>query len=726
MLLLVVESRMKRVHSMLWVLLFSVPVLADELRVRIVAKAQCLDGAQLSVTPEGRKPFLIKTTPDKSSYSVPLPTAWSATVEVTREGCWGDRRLWSSGDGAEVVLRMYGAATVTGEFTGTGAAKVRDARAQVYLRDNAQARDHDDLPLSSLDNSTCTVAESRWRCVVPADVLFDFRLDVAGYASFHHWDVSSALPDLGPHPLVAGASVTGWIADPNGKPLANARVTLFPLESQNTGRAYSAASLRTTRSSRRGFFQLSGLQAGAYRLVSEVPKLSPAMVAEIAPRAGEAVTLPVLQHAELGELVVTLDPPSDRHGKPWTVRLSEAAALYPGRSRDVVSRQADENGRWSEKGLRAAIHELRVLDHRGSMLHRTRVELFDGGRLQLQLTIPQVAVRGVVRAGEQPLEAEVDLTNDTGQRVTVATDVEGRFEGALPAPGTWKPTVLYPLKPMPARLTAEPFVIPADREADAVHEVEIVLPGGRVHGVVAAPDGRNGPAVVHAWRNAAMAAQQRTDDSGRFDFVGLAPGDYHFDAQAAHGSTSEPVIVTVEDEESQEVTLVTAPYARVRGHVVTPDGRPASGAVLQLSIDGVRWERMVADVRGYFERDVPQSVKTAQLIVLTFAYPARMLAAAVTEEPLQIALRGDGGIVRFRSPARISGRGVTAPVHVFRMESRAPFGGQIRIESGLYVLCPSGGPADQCRQLQVQPSSDQTWEFSSAPAGAGAEAAPPL
>lgn len=701
---------MTRIHAALFFLLLATTALADELTVRVAGRPACLDGAEVSVTPDGRKPITLKTTPDRSTYAVSLPSTLAATVEIAREGCWGDRRLWSPGDPGEVVLRTFVATTVTGEFAGAGAAGVRELRAQVYLREGGDDQ--------GAVNSACTVEKARWRCSVPAGVLFDLRLDVPGFASSYQWDVSSAAPpeapaDLGPQPLVPGASVGGWIADPSGKPVANARVTLYPLESQTIGRQRSAATFRTARSNRRGFFQFSGLPAGPYRLVSEAPHLSPAVVAEIAPRAGEAVTLPVpVRHAEYGELVLTLDPPRDHRGRPWRVQLNESAALDPNRTPAMISKHADEDGRWSAKGLRATIHDIRVLDGNGSSMQRTTVELFDGGRSQLHLSIPRILVRGTLKAGDDPLRAEIELDNRSGRRVSVEADDEGRFEAALPAPGTWRPTVLYPPGPTPARLTAEPFVIPEITDGDAVHDVVIELPGGRLHGVVSAPDGRKGTAVVHAWRGPEMAAQQQTDDEGRFDFIGLAAGSYRVDAQSAHGSTPEPVAVALEENETRELALVTEPYGRLRGRIVTPEGRPASGAVLQLSVDGVLWERILADVRGEFDHRISGSVKTAQVIVLTHGYPAKLLVMPVTEEPLQIVLRGDGGVIRFRGgPGRISGRGVTAPVHVFKFESNRPFGGQIRIESGVYTLCPSGSPPDQCRQLEVHPSSEQEWEW---------------
>ena len=256
---------------------------------------------------------------------------------------------------------------------------------------------------------------------------------------------------------------------------------------------------------------------------------------------------------------------------------------------------------------------------------------------------------------------------------TAPTHPSGRPSRRRGGGRRWKPTVLYPRGPTPARITADPFEVPNDLPADSVHDVRIELPGGRVHGVVVAADGTKSAAVVHALRGVRMAAQQRTDESGHFDFVGLAPGTYQLDAQSLHGSTAQPVAVTIDDEESRELTLVTEPYVRLSGYVVTPDGRPASGAIIKYPVDGIQWDRIVADVRGYFERDLPSGVKTAQLIVLTFAHPAKLLTSPVGGGPIHIPLRGDGGVVRFRGPAVINGRGVTAPVHVFRFESTGPF-----------------------------------------------------
>lgn len=700
-----------RIGRLIGSLLFCWAAYANTLAVRIDASpVQCLEGAEVRLTPEGGgEPRVVQVAAGSPIAQIPLPQRSPAVVEARRAGCWGDRRSWAPGDVGELALPMFQAATVTGEFTGAAAARVREVHAQVYLRSA------DPLPQPSLDNSECTVAQARWACTVPANVAFDLRLDVPGFASSYFWDLALDDPsrDLGSADLVPGASIAGWIADPATKPLANARVTLYPMASRHVRPEQSAATLRTVRSGRRGFFHFSGLPAGGYRLVSEAPGMAAAVVSEVTPRAGEAVTLPMpVRHSRAGELSVTLVPPVDRKGQEWTVQLTEGAPLYPGRQPAVVMKRATPQGRWSAAGLRPAAYTLRVFDRAGAVVRRAEVEVLDGGPSELQVAIPQIVVRGALRAADAPLRAEIDFSTEAGQHATASSDDDGRFEAVLPAPGSWKTTVKYQAGKSTGRVVADPIHVPDDLAEGAAHEVTIDLPGGRVHGVVTARDGRKGPAVVHAWRGNVIAAQQRTDEVGGFDFIGLKPGTYRLDAQSAHGSTPEPLAVDVGEHESREITLWTEPYRRLHGRIATPDGRWASGAVIQLSHDGVWWERLVADARGFFERDLPRSVKSVQLIVLTYDFPARILAAPLTDEPLQITLPRHGGTLRFRTSAVIFGRGVTAPVNVFKFESTAPFSGQIRLEAGIYTLCPTSVPDDRCRRLDVPPASDQEWDFS--------------
>jgi hypothetical protein len=698
-------------------------VRAADVAVRVAAAdAGCLSGARIVVTPEGGKPIGVAVQPDKRAYVVPVPDSVAATVAVESAGCWGDRRYWSPYERGETELALHRAATVTGAFSGAGAGTVRDLRAQVFLRKGGGQGNDDLLPAPGAGNSSCTIVKGKWRCIVPADVPFDLRLDASGFASSFFWDVTASPAgephDLGVQALIAGADVAGWVVGPRDVPQPNARVTIYPRESQHAGE-HAAASLRTVRTNRRGFFQVAGLPPGAYRIVSEVPGLSPAVLPEITPRTGESISLAApIRHAPPAELEVTLDPPTDALGRPWTVEATEVSALYPGRRPASVTKTAGGDGRWTARGLRADAYDIRVRDEKGSLVQRASVDLFEGGRSTLVLTVHQLAIRGLLRSGDTPLEGDIQLWSQDRRMVLATSDADGRFDAALPGPGTWHPTILYPLGPSPARITAEPFEIPVDASPETVHHVTIELPGGRIHGTVVDAGDRAGPAVVHAFRGEKLVAQQRTNDIGHFDFVGLSPGTYHLDAQSAAGSTATPVPVAVEDEESREVKLVTEPYVRLSGFVVTPDGRPASGAIVKFSPNGVFWERIVTDVRGYFERDLNRGSKQVQIIVLTYGLPATLLSTPLTSEPIRIRLRGDGGIVRFRTPAVLMGRGVTAPAHVFKFESTAPFNGRVYLEAGTYTVCPTIVINDACRSLSVQPASEQDWELK-APAGAG-------
>jgi len=330
-----------------------------------------------------------------------------------------------------------------------------------------------------------------------------------------------------------------------------------------------------------------------------------------------------------------------------------------------------------------------------------------------------VRIRGTVRVGDDPIEAELHLAHPSAGVVRLSAGSDGRFEGSLPAAGVWSVTVLYPPGDSAARIDAPPLRIPEDALRGAVQEADIQLPDGRVHGIVVGEDGERVPAVVHLVRGGRIAAQQRTND-GQFDLVGLAEGAYQIDGQSATGSTPAPADVRIEENGSVELTLKTQPNVNLSGSVVTPEGLPASGAVIKMSIDGGRsWSSGIADVSGHFERALARDTASVQLIVLTFDYPATVVTAAVTREPLRIQLAANGGVIRFGGrAAMVWTRGVTAPTHVFYFpEPLGRFGGAIYVESGTYTLCPgSRSRKEDCREVVVQPGS--THEVNLQPADA--------
>jgi hypothetical protein len=100
-------------------------------------------------------------------------------------------------------------------------------------------------------------------------------------------------------------------------------------------------------------------------------------------------------------------------------------------------------------------------------------------------------------------------------------------------------------------------------------------------------------------------------------------------------------------------------------------------------------------------------------MILTYSYPALLIPVPVTNEPVHIRLRPDGGVVRFgRKRAIISGHGVTAPTYtLYFPEPLGRFDGGIFVETGSYVLCELGAPPNQCKTVNVTPGSDQQIEL---------------
>lgn len=699
-----------------FIVAFCSAAMADELRVDVQTDVEdCLKSARLVAMSSESERREVALRPESRSYRVTLPNGSSSSrISVESAGCWSEVLSWTREDPREATIRLYRAATIQSQFDGGPNRSPQSVRAQLFLRDQAS----DGVPVTIEFNSSCAVTNNSWRCTVPANVSFDARIDVPGYASLYYWDElvrAGEVHPLEPSILSPGGSLSGLVHAPDGKVLSNVRVTILPMASTSTVERKNLAEQRSVRTTKRGFFQFTGLAPGQYRLVSQAAGFSPVVLSDVAIRDNDELKLSrPLRHTALSELEIFLDPPTDSHGRPWRVELKEANTLYPWDRPAFIRRPASESGQWTARGLRAELHEIVVRNEAGALVHRNQVDLFGGGAKSIALTIRPVMVSGVVRAGDVALDADLQLANGRGEIVRVSTDDSGRFATPLPAAGTWTPTIFYPKGESAARIAAEAFRIAEEGALEGVHEIVVALPGGRLTGKVVTGTGGAGKAVVHAQRNRTIIAQQMTDEDGKFDLLGLTPGTYALDAQNETGSTPEPVEVQLEDGETRELQLVTEAYVVLAGYVVRPDARPASGSIVKLSTDGGRlWSRQVADERGYFERRLGARTNVVQLIVLTYEYPAVLVEAHLTGESLRIRIRDDGGIIRFEGDrALISGSGVTAPSHVFHFpEPYGRFDGGVYVQAGTYRVCPATGIDGACRDIIVNNGSDQRVEF---------------
>jgi len=670
------------------------------------AAGECLAGAELIAIPDQGTPVTIPTNPARNEYSLRLAETQEWSISLRKADCWSETRRWTADDESGLTLTAYAAAAAESTLEAPRGTKLRGVKGIVSVLASAVP-----MPESA---TSCSLDGTRWHCAVPAGVTFDLRLEVPGFSAVYYWDVVAGAQGrrvLEPAALRPGASIIGWVQNAEKKPLAGASVTLIPLQFQGNSRRDDLAGrrMRGSQTNKRGFFQIAGLDAGHYRIVSEASGWSAAIIAEVELRTGEAVKLPFpILHAPIGEADIVFEPAADPQGRPWRVEVTEVTPLLPGEPPRTSLLKAGLDGRVVVEGLRVDLYEVVVRDGDDAVALRTEIDLYEGGRRTILLAIHALRIRGAVRAGDDPLEADLHLAHPSAGVVRMTADEKGRFEGILPAAGTWAVTVLYPHGAAPARIEASPVRIAEDAQRGSLHEIEVQLPGGRIRGEVIGDDGQRDPAVVHLFRGGRIVAQQRTNGDGRFDLVGLSAGDYQVDAQSAAGSTPAPLDVRIEEDETAELTLKTAPVVLVSGYVLTPDGLPASGASIQMSVDGGRsWSGGVAGLNGYFERPLSRGTTAVQMIVLTYDYPATVLSTAITREPLRIQLPRQGGLIRFGDRASVSARGVVAPAYIFHFpEPLGRFGGAIYVEPGLYTLCPSSrSPREDCHEVVVQPGS---------------------
>lgn len=298
-------------------------------------------------------------------------------------------------------------------------------------------------------------------------------------------------------------------------------------------------------------------------------------------------------------------------------------------------------------------------------------------------------------------------------RATTAEN--GTFDAIFPTAGKWTPAVIYPLGKRGSTITLDPVEI-APPEAGSP-EIELLVPGARIRGEVVSEDGSPERAAVRVRREGRLAAQVLTED-GKFDFIGMKSGAQTIEAQGTTGSTPEPVKIQLKDDEAKDVRLVLAPYRWLKGTVLTPFGRPASGAVIQVLRDqghGTQWTKVVTDVAGQFEYRLPAASTEIQLVVLTYAFPSAMMRVPTHHRgPLTIRLRPEGGILRVRNAAIpfVRTQTISAPFRAFYFpEPLGRFDLGIHLEPGIYLVCPNRGVDSTCKNVTIAPGSEQNLDF---------------
>lgn len=696
-------------------ILFVSMVPAAEVRVTVNDRStgrHCAEGVVLSAVPEDGNPAPIDAPLADHSATITLDDARPWRVSARKDGCWSSTMTWIPASGNHLTLDLFSSATLHGEFTAVDqpSMSLRGSVFRVVANQSSAARWPAAEPLD------CTVDLPKWQCTVPAELPIDVRLEPQGFAPVYLWDATAQADksrDTGTQKLIEGASLAGWVEDPDAAPLSSATLTLSPLQPEHpeAGRVVAAQHRATTNS--RGFFQLTGIPPGDYRLVSRASTFSPVIVPALTVRPSTAVTWPrPLRHASTVTLNVTIDPIKATDGATWRVSVTELVSLTPGSQPVSTPLVADDRGSWSAAGLRTDRYELVIRDGAASVIERREIDLSAGASETLHVSIRSIAVTGVVKVADEALAAaDLRFGDSRGKAISVTTDEDGRFATVFPSAGRWNLRV-YPYgRQRGTEIRATPVEVSADGE------LEIVLPGGRIRGTVVTPAGMPAKAAVHLTQDGELMAQQITSDDGRFDFIGLTEATYALSAEANEGAASALEARLARDQAS-DFKIVVEPYRVVRGTVLTPGGQPASGAIIRSSTDGGwSWSDLVAGVRGDFEYFLPAGVKDLELVVLSYSYPTAMLRIAVgsvTQGPLSINLLPSGGSLRV-DPDRafIIRQGVVVPLNMFYLPRSLGVVSGAHLEPGSYAVCKQPRIDDDCQRVLIAPGTSSAVSFRS-------------
>jgi protocatechuate 3,4-dioxygenase beta subunit len=268
--------------------------------------------------------------------------------------------------------------------------------------------------------------------------------------------------------------------------------------------------------------------------------------------------------------------------------------------------------------------------------------------------ILDATVRAELSGGE-PRTAMIRMGGEGGDN-EAATDADGRYEISGLAPGTWTISASH-------ADWSEAAVSVELRDAPVTADVRLgrggsiggaVLAGGRPVGgaqVSLAPAGDSGmrPGVGFFGGGEQNAL---SDEGGRFRFERLAPGRYTLSA-ALREQTSAPAEAAVTGDDAQEVQLVLAEGALVRGFVSgLPDAQLAG---VNVNAQGADYFASVrTSSQGAFElAGVPEGTITLRANTGDFMSSTRSAATTVTIAPGQAEASAE---IRFEPGLRVDGR----------------------------------------------------------------------
>ncbi len=558
---------------------------------------------------------------EPAHIDLPAGSQWQVSSSVP--GLWIAREtLVIAATPAEVIhrLRAWPLATVTG--------MVRLLEAQERLPQEISVGTVE-LPASSVRRDVpvarvvCPLdSKGRFRCELPAGSL-DLVVAARGFIPAYRWGVrlpAGTTSDLGRFDLRGGASVVGWVEAEGGSlDPKSCEVRLVALAPQGgdvlTARRFEAAAGRGT-VRRDGFFQLSGVAPGVYRLEVHQPGYAPAALAPLSvPGRGETFINRPLTLQHLLRLELTLEPPVDWLGRPWEVQvvrreeLGAAMAYGP-----AVTGRASDLGYLEIPEQAPGWFRVTVADSLGNRLlaaHDLAIESV--AEAQQTLRIPFLSVRGRLRLGGEPLAASLWFGGRSGAvAVKMEAGEDGELAGVLPHGGKWPVEIAATEPKIAARRT-----IRLEAEAGKSAAFEIDLPNTRVFGSVIDQEGRPAPDAEVAIQSADDFLAVRSDEQGKFEARALSQGLTQLSAQQGRAASGQVGVFVPGQGAVGPVTLALRRLKDVSGLVLAAEA-PVRGArvlILPWRPRLTPGDAVTTDLEGRFTAHLPERTGTMLMIV---------------------------------------------------------------------------------------------------------------
>jgi hypothetical protein len=290
---------------------------------------------------------------------------------------------------------------------------------------------------------------------------------------------------------------------------------------------------------------------------------------------------------------------------PWQPRAPDDIVVHLARAADDKAATTDASGRFEAPRLEAVNHSLLVT---AAGYDSQQIDDLLPGRADVGVVLQRAATLRLVvtsRADGRPLpDAKVQARRYSSRKLTASS-----IELAVAADAKPGSFIVDGLGRVLTRVTVsapghatQTLELDAATPPEAVQREVVLVPESVLAGRVLGDDGSPQPDAELVLRPKKPAVHEEVkpvhpDESGRFEFRGLAAGDWTVQADAPDWSPASRTETLGEGEERRDVDLVLPRAAVVFGTCFDADGQPDAGAYINFN-------RLTEDDTGFPERQL--------------------------------------------------------------------------------------------------------------------------